>query len=740
MDETTSHAPTATLPAFAPAADAPRWGLRAMALLLIALGIVPTANFVTLDQQQRWWAGAVRSWTLWGVLIGAAALLLGRFATARSEELRARLEERIRRPSPREFARFVAGLTCALGVFFGWLLFHFQGATIDELSEQWQAHLLTTGHLVARAERHDEFFNTMQTVAFDGRWFSHFPIGGPLLQALGLLLHVPWLINPLLAACAGVAVYRFAATVGSELQGRVAALLFAVAPFVLFVAASKLDHVGTLAAVWIALAALTRWHAADSARDAMRSAAVVGLGLGAATMIRPYDGLLATVAVGTFQLAVCWRDATRWKSLLVQALAGALPIAVLLAANRGMTGHPLTFAYDVLNGAEHRPGFHTSPLGFDHTPRHGLYLVSSYLMRLNAALLGWPVPVVGVVAVVMLLQRSASRWDALLLGMLATTFVGYFLYWGEGSFNGPRFLYTVVPVFLIFIARLPVVLRQRARTPQMRAAAVMLVPLWCLAAWWVPVGVPQPFAVWTVAARAQQGETVSPLIVEAVRRQHLENALVFVSDGLHARITARLRALGAPPFLAQQVVGHYDACALLQRLTDAERSGAPPAQQAAHVLAILDEQQTATPIPGLSALEQLALVQDRDIPPACKAELQRSLARGADMARLLPLMSLDSLGRLGGDVVYARDFGPRDELLRDRFPDRVWYTVRSEVQGDSLGVVLEPYRRSAAGAAPMDEVARLRACPSRRCPAPAAAPRDGAPRRMASSSTASPPR
>lgn len=688
--------PPRTTPRHPAPSAGPRWALRAMALVLIALGIVPTANYLTMAEPQRWWAPAVRHWLVWGIGIGGLALLLGRLAPERCESFRADVERHLRRPSARAFAALVAGLTCALGVFFGWLLFHFRAATIDELSEQWQAHILTSGHLVARAEPHPEFFSTMQTVAFHGRWFSHFPIGGPLLQAVGQLLHLPWLVNPLLAAVAAVAVYRFAAAVGTELQARAATLLFAVAPFVLFVAASKLDHVGTLAAVWIALAALPRWHAATSTRDTNRAAMVVGLGLGAATMIRPYDGLLATIAVGCFQVATCGRSAVRWRSLLVQALAGAIPIAVLLAANRAMTGHPLTFAYDVLNGPEHRPGFHPSPLGFEHTPRHGVYLISSYLMRLNAALLGWPVPIVGVAAAVLLLQRRASRWDLLLLAVLGATLVGYFLYWGEGSFNGPRFLYTVVPVFLIFIARLPSVLRDRVRSPRLRAAAALLVPLWCLAAWWAPLGIQQPFGVWTLAAHAQQGGATTPLIVDAVQRRHLSNALVFVSDGLHARLTARLRAIGTPPFIAQTIVGHYDACDVMRRLDDAERGHATADQQLESVLRILDEESPATPVPGLSAMEQLALVPDRDIPPSCKAELGRAVAFGADMARLLPLVALDSTGRLGGDVVYARDFGARNELLRDRFANRAWYTVRAAPSGDSVAVVLEPYARSAS--------------------------------------------
>jgi len=68
-----------------------------------------------------------------------------------------------------------------------------------------------------------------------------------------------------------------------------------------------------------------------------------------------------------------------------------VPVMLLLATNWATTGHPFTFAYDSLDGAAHRPGFHVDPLGQLHTPRRGIYNVSAYLMRLDLMLLGWPV-------------------------------------------------------------------------------------------------------------------------------------------------------------------------------------------------------------------------------------------------------------------------------------------------------------------------------------------------------------
>jgi hypothetical protein len=662
-----------------------------MAVLLVALGVYPLADHLPFAQPQPWWRWAVHAWVLWTPLLIGLALLLAR---SRPNWWMARIERGRRAllaPTPARFMLLVGALTCVLALGAGWIMFQWNGGSIDEFSQLWQAHLLASGRLFARAEPHPEFFGTMQTVSWAGRWFSHFPIGGPALQAVGLALGVPQLINPLLAGCAAAAVYRFCAAAGDETEARVTALLFALSPFVLIVAGSRLDHVATLAAVWIAIAALPGWLASTRDASTYRSAAVIGFSLGCATAIRPYDGAIATAVVGGFQLLSARRSALR-RSLVLQMFAGVVPIAALLATNRALTGHALTFAYDILNGPDHRPGFHMSPLGFEHTPVTGLYLVSLYLMRLNESLLGWPVPVVALIAGGMAGWRRVTKWDHLLLAFLGTTLVAYWIYWGDGSFHGPRFLFDVVPILLLFVARFPVGVRDRLRSPVLRTATLLLVPLCMLTAWLLPSRT-QPLGPWRLLTPRQELD-LNDTLRQTVDAKQLQRALVFVNDGWHARLTARMRAIGMPPFTAQLIVGNYNACTLQQRLDDAERRGLPPRIAASYVASVMREPLDARPVPGLSAMEQLALPKSSSVPEQCRWEFEHALSKGMDLARLLPHIGLDSLGSLGGDVIYARDFGARNALLADRFPERVWYLARPEMRGDTVVMVVAPYDRS----------------------------------------------
>jgi hypothetical protein len=138
---------------------------------------------------------------------------------------------------------------------------------------------------------------------------------------------------------------------------------------------------------------------------------------------------------------------------------------------------------------------------------------------------------------------------------------------------------------------------------------------------------------------------------------------------------------------------------LQQLLDSAERTPSLAVQPTRYVFSALDQLPAARPVVGLSALEQLALTPGRALPPECRQELG-SARSGVDFSRLLAAETLDSLGRLGGRVVYARDFGERNALLRDRFGDRDWYRARVSRREGALDVTLEPLARPLLSARP----------------------------------------
>lgn len=654
--------------------------------------MIPAANLVTTGAGLPWWPAAVRQWLTWALIVPALAIAAAYLATGAMERLLTAADRALLLPSQRTFAVLVAVLTTGLALATGWWLFGLHAVVADEFAQRWQAMLLASGHLSAGAESHPEFFSTVETLAINGRWFAQFPLGGPLLLATGIAAHAVWLVNPLLAGVAALAFYDFLSHTTDERVARIAALLFAVCPWMLAMAGSEMNHVGTLAFVWIALASLAHWSKAGTERRRTVAAGAIGLSLGVAASIRPFDAAVAATCIGIFQLREAVERPEFRRSLLTELAAMAIPVALLLYANHATVGNAFTFAYDALNGPEHRPGFHLTPLGFEHTPRRALYMASAYLMKLDVGLFAWPVPAMAVVAGALWLLRGATRWDVLLVGFAAALLVGYACYWSESYFAGPRFLYVLAPVFVLYTARFPMAVMSRLGDTRARLAVALLVPLWLLVSWMAPVRESQLYGVREVAS-LYKVRAVGPAMMKAIADAQLHHAVVFVEEGLHARLTARLRALGMRPLAAEQFVSHADACTLVRAIGEAELMSDPrPVRQLDAVMRAVATDTDAVPL-NLPPAEQIALVQQRAPDTVCGRELETMRGNGANLAELMPFERVDDAGTLDGDVVFARDLGARNVVLRSRFPDRAWYGSRVERRGDEIDVRLLPLGR-----------------------------------------------
>lgn len=653
------------------------------------LGFVPLANLLQGAPYVPWWSVAAHEWLVTGTALLLVAWLLALLLGRRLDRLGDRVMRLALAPSPGAFvllagcAAFV--LTAALGLY----CFARQPFSQDEMTQRFHAHLLLSGRLFALGEAHPEFFSAAGTMDRAGRFTTHFPVGGPAVLALGMAVHAVWLVNPLLTALMVRNLHRFAADAYGESVARAAVLLFLVSPFVLIMGASEMNHISALAFGTLALAALPAWTSAATRGSALRAAALIGLGVGAMATIRPLDAVLVAGVIGLFQLSLLVREPHRWRSIGVQTLAAALPLAVLLFANARTTGHPLLFAYTALNGPNERLGFHLDPLGRPHTPLHGLILASANLMRLNRFLFEWPLPGLLPIVVAWLLLPRVTRWDLLLIGLVGAVLGGYALYWFDGFFAGPRFMFTAVPALVLSAARSPGLLARRLRGTARRAVFLVL-PLCAGWAWIVPTGVSsaQMETYYYHEGRTKLKTVVAPV----VRSAHLRNALVFVHESWRARLDARLKALGLTPGQSEHILTSSDACQV-QGALDAEEARTPrdTAGRAARLWAATRPSAPIYAVAGLAADEQVLLAEGRTLTPVCMAEIRADTVGVAPFAPFLELEGLDREGALGGDVVFARDFGSRNELLRSRFPNRVWYRYRSPRFLNDTAAAFLPY-------------------------------------------------
>jgi hypothetical protein len=198
-----------------------------------------------------------------------------------------------------------------------------------------------------------------------------------------------------------------------------------------------------------------------------------------------------------------------------------------------------------------------------------------------------------------------------------------------------------------------------------------LVPACVLCAWLIPLGytsVPSRLA----SLHVQRGKLKKDLGA-AVRQSGISNALVFVPESWHERLAARLRALGVPMYDTEHLVSTLDAC-VLQTELDAIDAGPPRADTPAMRQQILSRAAAtgARPLPGYLPETQLARAPGLDT-PRCQAESAADTLPVMPHAMFLREQRVDAQGHLDGPVIFARDFGARDTLLRGEYSTRRWY-------------------------------------------------------------------
>lgn len=666
--------------------------LRLGAGILFCLGVVPLAALIKWAPVISWLPAAWREWVVSIVAVLAIAVAVATVSGARLDAAFESARLGLLRIPPHFFALWVGLFTAGASLLVAWYCFGGQPVGGDEMTQRFQARILLSGRTWAVAEPNMEFYNGLQTLTVDGRWFSQFPIGGAALLAIGLLFNAAWIVNPVLAGWTAANIYRFASRTGDDLTARIASLLFATSPFVLLMSGSQMNHVGALAFIMFALAGLAEWAKAAEPSGMRWPAFRVGLGFAVSAAIRPYEAAAFAAVVGVFQLALAWRSAARWRTFAWQIGGAAIPIALLMYVNAQQTGHPLLFGYDVLNSSAHRPGFHTDPFGVDFTPIQGLHHISSYLLLLNSSLFGGPIPGVLLVVVALALMPRATRWDYLGIGLIGVLLAAYATYWAESFFVGPRFLYAAVPLFILFAAKMNGAITARV-SPTFARAARLVLPLAVAGAWLLPAGAAKHQGVWTaLAAERRSNDDVRRDLAAEVRDAGLEDALVFVHESWHGRIAARLRARGAPALTAESMLAELDACGLHVGLDAEDRIEGPEANERYRrvVIRALSVGQSQR-VPGTEGSTALAFVPNRPIHPYCLAELDADRAGVVALDRFLTHQRFDRSGRLTGPVVFVRDLGVRNEKLLTRFGERTWYRYRPPAGPDDEAPIFLPY-------------------------------------------------
>jgi 4-amino-4-deoxy-L-arabinose transferase-like glycosyltransferase len=454
--------------------------------------------------------------------------------------------DHIRQPRYVALALFVAGTV--LSSIVALVILDGIPHVVDEVAYIFQGKIFAHLRSTVPQPLKPEFFQSSFVMTYDGRWFSKYPPGYPLMLVPALWAGVPWLVNALSCGVSLALIYMAGLRMFGRSVALWAGLLGVTSPWILFMSGSYMSHPTTMlwAALFLyALVCLRQAGEQDTTREGLfptRRAALWGLtagfAIGMAFITREWTALGIGLGAALWAVGDILSTPTKLRRLLCYALVvvGFLPpLLFLLYQNVQLTGDPLRLAQDLV-GSYDTPGFgpgHGSELG--HTPAMGLYNGLVYLRALATIFGGWPAPfalvpiVLGLVAWIGNTARRFLGWDALLWLSLGGLLVAYFFWWSSTTIYGPRYWYEGMPFMLLMAGRgMDLIGRIVSRA---------LSGVWpTRVRWFAPGLFFVLFSLYsltqTLPALATQYHDYNDISVEAIDQAnaaHLKNALLFVA-------------------------------------------------------------------------------------------------------------------------------------------------------------------------------------------------------------------
>jgi len=621
---------------------------RLAAVVLAVFGLLPIANWIAGGHEAPWYGERL---ALWGsgsaIIVGVAAIgfiLLRKQPTLWPAGRWDRIAARWQRAGWRgDLLVALTGFVLYLAVAY--LVLSARPLLIDEIIQLFQAKIFAGGRLWLPAAEHPEFTGAMHLLDMSGKVYGQFPAGGPAMLAIGVLLGAPAMIGPRIVE----------PNRGTALA---AVLLFAFAPFTVFLAGSMMNHVTTMAWLVAAAWALAVITASDTPRRG--PAVLLGLCLGIAATIRPLDAVVFAVPAGIWLLWRTSRDRRQLGPLLLSGLGVALPLIALMMVNQAWTGDPLRFGYIELWGKTHELGFHEAPWGFAHTPARGIELINLYLLRLQTYFLETPVPALlfatGALALAPRRTKPFDRWVLVSSGLLL---VAYWAYWHDGFYLGPRFMLPLAPWLAWWTARFPGVLRARSVSPLVERTVVLagMLALVIGALQLLPIRV----------AQYRNGMLSMRLdAAGAAARAGIHDAVILARESWGAQLIARMWGLGVSRTEAEQIYRTTDSCMLDGAIEITERDGGGATALRERV-APLRADSTRLVTPQLSPDTTLRGLPGTEWSGRC---VRRIVEDRAGSTVYAPLLNADA-----GDNIYVRDLHGRNRLLPDSLRARAWWLL-----------------------------------------------------------------
>lgn len=366
----------------------------------------------------------------------------------------------------------------------------------DEFSYLWQAEIMSRFKAFIPAPQPDSSF-TCNEIVNNGKFFSKYTVGFPILLVPFAYLKNPFLLNPLMAMLCLGAIYFLGKELFDRGTGIMAAILLAISPFFLLNSIILLVHTPFLFFYLVFIL----FYLKTIKEKSIINPIISGAAFGFAAMIRPADTAFPGFLFFLFSLFFLYlggwnpenedRGANRRRILgyfLVMLVTACLFLGFLFYINKLQTGNPYKFAFqEYIEDEKWGMGV------WGHNHIRAAWNTIFSLTRLFV----WMPPLVVGLSLLSLFERK--RQNLFLFFLAVSPAVFYYMYYGIGFHEfGPRYYFSMLAVLPVMAARgmiwLEYALKRKGKW--IPAAAVILIITVCFTLFGTLPGIARQAAIY----------------------------------------------------------------------------------------------------------------------------------------------------------------------------------------------------------------------------------------------------
>jgi hypothetical protein len=283
----------------------------------------------------------------------------------------------------------------------------------DEYSYLFQADLLTKGKLFALSPPQYQFFIS-DSIVCDGKWYSKYTLGWPIMLAFGKIINMDWLIGPLCGVFSLLFLYLITKKLFGTKAGFISIIFALFSPVFGLTTASYFPHASLGLAMLIFIYCILNLQRDEK----LLFATGAGLAIAFAVNIRPSDGVvmgLGAIPLALFLLIKSKKKFPFLRGFISIIIFSIIGVGIIMLVNTYQTGDPFTLGYSVYNPHD-KWGFGVH----NHNFFSGLWNLTYSLMRLSY----WTVPLLGGLCLFSFIGKK-RRTEAILLSLIALAFITF---------------------------------------------------------------------------------------------------------------------------------------------------------------------------------------------------------------------------------------------------------------------------------------------------------------------------